>query len=35
MAVDAGRAWFRVAWVAVSCVLLATIAAVMIVVLGA
>jgi hypothetical protein len=35
MAVDAGRAWFRVAWVAVSCVLLAAIAAVMIVVLGA
>lgn len=35
MAVDAGRGWFRVAWVAVSCVLLATIVAVMIVVLRA
>ena len=35
MPVDAGRAWFRVAWVAVSCVLLAAIVAVMIVVLRA
>jgi hypothetical protein len=35
MAVDAGRAWFRVAWVAVSCVLLAVIAAAMVVVLRA
>jgi len=35
MAVDVGRAWFRVAWVAVSCVLLAVIAAAMIIVLRA
>jgi hypothetical protein len=35
MAVDAGRGWFRVAWVAASCVLLAVIVAVMIVVLRA
>jgi hypothetical protein len=35
MAVDPGRAWFRVAWVIVSCVLLAVIVAAMIVVLRA
>jgi hypothetical protein len=35
MDVDAGRGWFRIAWVAVSCVLLEAIMAVMIVVLRA
>lgn len=35
MAVDPGRAWFRVAWVIVSCMLLAVIVAAMIVVLRA
>ncbi|HEX7471610.1 MAG TPA: hypothetical protein VF323_00895 [Candidatus Limnocylindrales bacterium] len=35
MAVDAGRGWFRVAWVVASCVLLALIVAAMVLVLRA
>jgi hypothetical protein len=35
MAVDAGRGWFRVAWVAASCVLLAAIVAALVLVLRA
>jgi hypothetical protein len=35
MAVDPGRGWFRVAWVAASCVLLAVIVGATIVVLRA